>query len=229
MGFGLLFIGYFVTYVMSYVFIPKLLGCILMLLGVLKLSAYDLKFKKCIPVLGAMSITSAFMLVNSALQYFNITALVINDVLLNSVSVADELLGLGFHAFLLLAINNIARDTGLEKLCFKAMRNLLLVFVAEIAWFAVLIFSDTSANQVIFWIAIGLRIIWIVLDLILLVSCYRLICDESDVDMPDKEVNIPVIKQMEEIMRRRDKNAFDSGRNWSEKRKAKREEKKNKK
>ena len=229
MGFGLLFIGYFVTYVMSYVFIPKLLGCILMLLGILKLSAYDLKFKKCVPVLGAMSITSAFMLVNSALQYFNITALVINDVLLNSVSVADELLGLGFHAFLLLAINNIARDTGLEKLCFKAMRNLLLVFVAEIAWFAVSIFSDTSANQVIFWIAIGLRIIWIVLDLILLVSCYRLICDESDVDMPDKEVNIPVIKQMEEIMRRRDKNAFDSGRNWSEKRKAKREEKKNKK
>jgi hypothetical protein len=55
-----------------------------------------------------------------------------------------------------------------------------------------------------------------------------MICDESDADMPDKEINIPVIKQMEDIMRRRDKNAFDSGKLWSAKRRAKKESKKKK-
>ena len=79
-----------------------------------------------------------------------------------------------------------------------------------------------------FWVAIALRLIWIVLDLVLFASCYRLICDESDVDMPDREVNIPAFKQMENVMRRRDKNAFDSGRMLSEKRFSKKQNKKKK-
>ena len=52
-----------------------------------------------------------------------------------------------------------------------------------------------------------------------------MICDEGDADMPDKEINIPIMKEMENIMRRRDKNAFDSGMNIREKRREKRNRK----
>ena len=88
-----------------------------------------------------------------------------------------------------------------------------------------LVLPKSETTQVVFWVAIGLRLMWIVLNLVLLVSCYRMICDESDVDMPDREINIPIIKQMEKIMRKRDKNAFDSGIKWSEKRKNKKDKK----
>lgn len=228
MGFGLLFVGYFVSYVMSYVFIPKLLGCIIMLAGVLKLSEYELEFKKSIPVLGAMSVTSAYMMVRSLLDYFGIVSPVFGEIAANIVSLADEILGVLFHVLLLLAIKKIAKDTGLDNLCYKAVRNLLIVFVAEISWLSVSLIPDTEFKKILFWIAFGLKVIWIVINLILLVSCYRMICDESDVDMPDREVNIPIIKHMEKTMQKRDKNAFDSGKLLNEKRWTKKQSKKKK-
>ena len=228
MGFGLLFIGYFVTYIMSYVLIPKLLGCVIMLVGVIKLSEYELKFKRCIPVVGAMSAVSTYMLLKNIFEYFRLDAVLFNEVVLNIVSTADEALAVLFHVVLLIAITSIAKSTGIDKLCFKAMRNLLIVAVAEIAYFVALIIPASDVKQIIFLIALCLRFLWIVLNLILMASCYRMICDESDVDMPDKEINIPVVKQMENIMRRRDKNAFDSGRLLNEKRRTKKEAKKKK-
>ena len=85
MGFGLLFVGYFISYVMSYVFIPKLLGCLIMLAGVIKLSEYELKFKKCVPALCAMSVASAYMLVRSALESFSIESVIFNELAVNIV------------------------------------------------------------------------------------------------------------------------------------------------
>ena len=228
MGFGLLFIGYFVTYIMSYVLIPKLLGCAIMLVGVIKLSEYELKFKRCIPILGAMSAVSAYMFLRNIFEYFKLDSAIFNEVVLNIVSTADEALAVFLHVMLLIAITSIAKSTGIDKLCFKAMRNLLIVAVAEIAYFVVLIIPTSNVKQIIFLIALCLRFLWIVLNLILLASCYRMICDERDADMPDKEINIPVVKQMENIMKRRDKNAFDSGRFLNEKRRIKREAKKKK-
>ena len=230
MGFGLLFVGYFVSYVMSYVFIPKLLGCLIMLAGIVKLSEYELEFKKCVPALGAMSIASAYMLARSIFEYFGIESAAFGELAVNIVSVAEELLGFVFHIFLLRAINKIAKDTGLDKLCFRAMRNLIVVAVAQVAYVSLSLVpkSAEGVTQVLFWVALGLRLIWIVLDLSLLVSCYRMICDESDADMPDREVSIPVIRQMENVMRKRDKNAFDSGKLLNEKRWAKKQSKKKK-
>ena len=230
MGFGLLFIGYFVAYVMSYVFIPKLLGCLIMMAGIIKLSEYELGFKKCIPTLGVMSVASAYMLARSAFEYFAIDSAIFNELAVNVVSVGEELVGCLFHVFLLLAVSKIAKDTDLDSVSFRAVRNLIVVFAAEAAYLLVAFLpkSSETVTEVLFWIALALKFIWIVLDLVLLASCYRLICDESDVDMPDREVNVPVIKQMENIMRRRDKNAFDSGRMLSEKRFSKKENKKKK-
>ncbi len=226
MGFGLLFIGYFVSYVMSYAFIPKLLGCIIMLFGVRKLSEYEIKFKLCVPVLIAMCVTSAYIFTEQMLSYFKISSFVSGELAVNIVSVGDEVLGVIFHVFLLLAIGKLAHDTELEKVRVSAIRNLVLVGLAEISYITVLVLPDSDFKLTFFRIAFGLRLIWIVLDLALLVSCYRQICDESDVDMPDREINIPVIKHMEKVLGIRDKNAFDSGKNWSEKRRNKKSKKK---
>ena len=103
---------------------------------------------------------------------------------------------------------------------------MLVIFIAEIAYTVMIFLPKNETVQAIFLGVVILRFIWIFLDLILLASCYRQICEEGDESMPDKEINLPVIKQMESIMRRRDKNAFDSGIKWTENRRAKKEKRK---
>ena len=155
MGFGLLFVGYFITYVMSYVFIPKLLGCVIMLAGIIKLSEYELRFKRCIPVLGAMCVSSAYMLLRNIFEYFKIDSLLFDDVALNVVSTVDEALTVLFHVLLLIAITAIAKSTELDKVCFSAMRNLLIIGMAEVSYFVMLILPDSDIKQIVFWIVLA--------------------------------------------------------------------------
>ena len=228
MGFGLMFVGYFFTYLISLVFVPRILGYAIMLWATVKLSAFDIKFKRCLPVLGGLFLISAYVLSGDIVKHFNLEASLFNDTVLNIVSTAEELLVILFHVFLMLAIGSIAKDTGLDKIRFRAMRNLLLIMIAELTYTVIIFLPKNKVVQTVFAITVILRFIWIFLDLILLASCYRLICEEGDESMPEKEINVPIIKQMESVMRRRDKNAFDSGKRWSEKRQNKKEKRKKK-
>ena len=226
MGFGLMFVGYFFTYLISLVLVPKILGYAIMTWATVKLSAFDVKFKRCISVLCGLLIVSAYILAGDILKYFNIEIALFNSMVTSIVSVVEEALVVTFHILLMLAIGNIAKDTGLEKIRFRAMRNLLILCVAEAIYTVLAFLPKNTVIQNVFTVAIILRFVWIFLDLILLASCYRLICEAGDEDMPEREINIPIIKQMEDIMRRRDKNAFDSGRSLAEKRLGKKEKRK---
>ena len=228
MGFGLMFVGYFFTYIISLVLVPKILGYVLMMCATVKLSAFDIKFKRCIPVLGGLFLISSYTLLGDILGWLNIGSSLFNNSVLNVVSVAEEVLVVAFHIFLMFAIGSIAIDTGLEKIRFRAIRNLLLICVAEVLYVVVALLPVSDIFQAATFVVVMLRFIWIVLDLILLASCYRMICEAGDEDMPEKDVSIPVIKQMETIMRKRDKNAFDSGKKWTEKRREKKEKRQKK-
>lgn len=229
MGFGLMFIGYFFAYLISLVIVPKILGYLIMVWATVKLSAFDLKFKRCLPALGGLVIVSGYGLLKDIFKYLSIESSLFGGVIPNVISLVEEALVLIFHALLMLAIANIAKDIGLEKIRFRAMRNLLIIAVAEAAYTVMTFLPKNETTQSIFLGAVILRFIWIALDLILLVSCYRMICEEGDEDMPDKEINIPIIKQMESTMRKRDKNAFDSGISLANKRMDKIERKRRKK
>ena len=62
MGFGLLFVGYFFVYIISVVpFFPKIIGYALMLKAALKLSDFEVRFKRCLPIIGVLSATSLFI------------------------------------------------------------------------------------------------------------------------------------------------------------------------
>ena len=228
MGFGLMFVGYFFTYLISLVLFPRILGYAIMMWATVKLSAFDLKFKRCLPVLGGLFLVSAYSFAGDIVNHFNLATSFFNEHVLNIVSAGEEALVVLFHIFLMLAIGSIAKDTGLDKIRFRAMRNLFLIVAAELAYTVVIFLPKNKVVQTVFAATVILRFIWIFLDLILLASCHRLICEEGDESMPEKEINIPVLKQMESVMRRRDKNAFDSGKRWSEKRQNKKEKLKKK-
>ena len=226
MGFGLMFVGYFFAYLISLVFVPKILGYAIMVWATVKLSAFDLKFKKCLPVLGGLILVSAYSLAGDIFRYLSMDVALFNGVVPNVIAVIEEVLVLAFHAFLMLAIASIAKDTGLEKIRFTAIRNLLIIGIAEVAYTIMIFLPKNESIQAVFFGVILLRFIWIFFDLFLLVSCYRMICEEGDENMPEKEINVPIIKQMESTLRRRDKNAFDSGIKWTENRRMKKEKRK---
>ena len=228
MGFGLMFVGYFFTYLISLVLVPRILGYAIMMWATVKLADFDLKFKRCLPALGGLFLVSAYSLSGDIVKHFNLETSLFDETVLNIVSAGEEILVVLFHIFLMLAIGSIAKDTGLYKIRFRAMRNLFLIAVAESVYTVVIFLPTNKVVQTVFATTVILRFIWIFLDLILLASCYRLICEEGDESMPEKEINIPIVKQMESVMRRRDKNAFDSGKNWSEKRQRKKENRKKK-
>ena len=229
MGFGLMFVGYFFAYLISLVFVPEIVGYAIMIWAAVKLSSFDLKFKRCLPVLGGLCLVSAYSFAGDVLAYFKIGTPFFNNTALSVASAAQEALVLAFNILLLIAVGSIAKDTGIDKIRFRAMRNLLLVVLSQVSYMIVIFLPQGGENEIIktvFAVTLMLRFIWIFLNLMLLASCYRMICEEGDEGMPEKEINIPVIKQMESVMRRRDKNAFDSGKNWAEKRQSKKEKRK---
>ena len=229
MGFGLLFVGYFMAYVMSLVIIPGIIGYLLMTWANVKLSQYDLYFKRCIPILGFLCLVSTYSLIGDIFSYMSIESAFFSDGARAVVQTVEKVLSFTYQVSLMLAVRHIAIDTELPNLAYKAFRNLsvgaLSMVVYLIAWFL----PNNDFVKILTMSAFILEIVWIVLTLVLIASCYRLICDESDLDMPVRDVNIPIIGKMEEIMRKRDQNAYNAAKDMAEKRRRKKEARRNKK
>ena len=226
MGFGLLFVGYFFVYIISVVpFFPKIIGYALMLKAALKLSDFEVRFKRCLPIIGVLSATSLFIFAGFICEFYNISLPIFNSKVIEIVSMADEILSVLFHAVLLISVTAIAKTTELDKLSFNSMRNLLIVCAYALVKFVAMVLPNGDVRGVFTLIAFCLNVLWIILNLFLFASCYRMICEEGDEDMPDKEINIPIIKQMETVINRRNKNAFDAGVNLRNKRQSKKDKK----
>lgn len=124
MGFGLLFIGYFITFFMSvhsYGFAFELIGYTVMLYAVSKLAEYKHRlFRVIYPLLG-MALYSVYMglskmndVLELQLPIFNTTALVI-------LSLFAAVCTVLFHVFLLLPIRSIAKDVAENGLALGAV------------------------------------------------------------------------------------------------------------
>ena len=134
MGFGILFFGYCITYVMAlnpYGVLFRLFGYVLLVLGCKKLSEYETKFKHAslfgvllllLTVIQTVSFVSDYAYENLLITQDFIPKL-IDDV----VTYGALVLVCAFHVFLLLAIREIAKDTESDKIQSAAVRNLFFV------------------------------------------------------------------------------------------------------
>lgn len=227
MGFGLLFIGYVFANVMSVTFVPKIIGYAIMLWGIIRLSDYEVEFKKCnLPLILAGTASIYPYLSDLFTKYLKIDVGIFPTSVVRGVSILEILLSVWFLTFLMLAVSSLAIQVDLKKISFRALRNIVVLLIGELLYVAAFCIPAGQVANVMAYIALFVRILRVILDVSLLFSCYRLICQEGDEDMPQKEIRIPIIKQMEEIMNKRDKNAFDSGKDFSEKYNKKRKNKK---
>ncbi len=221
MGFGLLFIGYLLAYFMSLAFPLKLIGCIFMISGARRLSEYNGRFKLCVPPLGILCLISAYSLLCFVLSMLNIASPLASDTLKTVFAYIGEAVDMAYHACLLTAICSIAKETELPKHAYKSMRNLLIVLLAGVIYFVAVLLPKGEAASVLGIASTAMKILWIVLDLVLLANCYRLICPEGEEDMPAKESKIGFIRKMNEVIDKREENAKTSAIQLKEKRKKK--------
>ena len=207
MGFGLLLMGYFLGMVMSLNIFGaffRLAGFALAAYAARKLSDYHKGFSfltlasiisVAVSALGAISSLSAFLYDNMI-----IAEKLIGDGLATAFGYARYGAELVFTVALCVAISLIAKETGEIKLRYVAIRNLALYcvyFVLQIiCWFPheyVGTLLQITALPAVAQLA-GFALI--LLNLLMIFSCYRRICDESDVDMPQKPSRFEFVNQM---------------------------------
>ena len=218
MGFGLLFIGYFMTYLMSVSYagyLIRLVGYALMLYAFTKLCAYNRTFKlplySVLPLLGVTGVGCFIEIGEFLYKFLIIDSFTVTEGFKYTLGAVDDVLVFIFHVCLLYAIRAIAKETEVEKLSYAAVRNFVFMCVYQVlSSIALLPFSFVEGYKRYFSMPIILLYFaLIILNLVLIFRCYANICDESDIDMPLKKSRFEFVNKIREETARREQKAAD--------------------
>lgn len=218
MGFGILFLGYFATTMMSIPLsrmfpidlggIVKLVGYILIIIAAKKLSDYNEGFMKLIPSSCLMVLISAFegfldvtvfLSINQIAEFpFSNALIYVNDA--KTVDYVSFVATIYFVAALCLAIKQIAQDTGIKKIEIAATRNFVfycILFIVQAISF--MPFEWVTVYKPVFVSALLIieLLCWL-LNLYMLFSCYAKICDSDDVEMKQKPSRFEFVNKKRE-------------------------------
>ena len=207
MGFGILLTGYFMTYLMSvslFGYLIRFIGYGLMLYSFTKLKNYHKAFTLPLAAAGVMLVVTLAD-IYAKLGQFLYENLVINSFSLPAgfemaVGYADDALVFVFHACLLYAIRCIAKDTEDEKISYNSVRNFVFLAFYYVVYVVTLlpIASLDEFKKYFSLPVILLYFVCLILNVVLLISCYARICDEADVDMPMKKSRFAFINKLNE-------------------------------
>ncbi len=243
MGFGLLFIGYFLTMLnfMTMFNIPilgmlgaliRIGGCAIMLCAVMKLRRYCKAFDLSLIGVALMTAMSAVLLWIGVEGFLYDNLLVQNKLFTDFgktvIGYIEQGISFVFNSLLLWGIFKIARETEAKKLIGGAIRNYIFICGYYIVYLlSFLPFSGIRAAReefaLITWI---LYLVWIVLQLYLIFSSYAQICDEDDVEMDKRPINIPVLNKFMDAFEKKAQKAKEEDTRYRQEKKRKREEKK---
>lgn len=192
MGFGLLLIGYVTVYLMT----MNPLGALIRVAGYGLITYASLKLKKYHRAFSYLTVMSAVMLLPAlallcadGVQYLYdlmiLDRLWINETHTMIIGYVDQGLSFLFQTAMLFGIRCIAKETEVRKISNNAIRNFIFVcfyyFVYAISFLPFQGIRDTQLELgVIAWVS---YLACLLLNLLLLFSCYAKICDENDEDM----------------------------------------------
>ncbi len=195
MGFGLLFIGYFVATFMTlntFGVYVRVLGYALILVSALRLRQYHRAF-------NWMGLGTLLMLVFSTiLACSEISELFyqmlwVDQPLFPSASEVifgyiEQVVFLIFQVLMLYSIRGIAKETEDSKIANRAVRNLVFICLYYTVYLLRLlpVASVQACAAELTWIAWVVYLACQVLNVLLIGSCYMRICDESDLEMERK-------------------------------------------
>ena len=221
MGFGLLFIGYLATYLLylagGYGCFPAMIGCIMMLYALAKLSEYEPLFKYAF--FAAIPLTVCwgyFVAAEVALSFGTILPGFLSYTSTQNIIVyVRSFFDLAYHAALLLSIAKIAGDTGVTRTRNAAIRNLIIYAVFAVAQIADYLTPATSPYAL--YVFFGVMIFWLaelILNSVCIFSCYMRICDEGDQNMEVKPSRFKIINDLRAEYDRREAKAQKENREY---------------
>lgn len=190
MGFGLLLIGYALTFSGAYHGVdipPSFLAYGIMLMAFYRLGRYGKNLKKSSYCMMALLAAGCFKFM------LQLTGIGAQFSLLMMVLIIEAFLLLVFYVFFLFGIKELALEVELPKLAGKAVRNLWIVLF----FYGFTLFSNLYVKEIIpnvsflpagsvFALQQMVGYLLRVLIVIHIGSCYRRICLEGDEDMPEK-------------------------------------------
>ena len=218
MGFGLLFLGYVATFLMSlnsFGVVFRLTGCAVMMSALSKLSLYEKSFFyvniSCFAMTAVSLFECVFGFFDSGWRYDDIKSICMGIFLVLTVV---------FHFLLYLAIYRISKDVGIEKIKARSVKyaafasiELVIFLCASVAWYI-----DRNIAKYIVMAGMLYPFVILVLNLMLIYSCYKNICEEGDEEAPRKPSVIPFLNKLFEASEKREQEIFDKTKSYAEKR-----------
>lgn len=201
MGFGLLFIGYFLEFLlrMSKIGVfTHVIGYMVMFMGLSRLRLYCRTFSYALYTTLPLMVVAVYRTFSELPQWFNVSFPFVTNTVTTIVGILDTILLVLFHIFLAVALMTICRRTGVTKNAVRAMQNMVIV-----ALYGVLNLSLTIAkiqNVPLYGVALLMQLIWVFANLLLLGSCYMRICPagQENVERPERPSRFALVNHIRE-------------------------------
>ena len=194
MGFGWLFIGYFVSTMMtvnSFGYLIRPIGYVIMLYAFSRLKEYHRNF-------GYALLGGVLMLFLSGVMAYDGMFAAFSENVTYAIGYMEMIGSLAFHALLCWAIRSIAKETEMDKISFAATRNFIFFAVYNLLY-AIALLPFAFAEEYARVMSVPVLLLYfacLVLHLVLIFSCYMRICDVADVDMAQKPSRFAFINRM---------------------------------
>lgn len=204
MGFGLLFIGYFFTYIGAVT--PLSTFCYVIGTGIIIYSLKNLIFENKLFVASMITsiileVVSIIKMTMSVLGYVNNTAFEVFNHIQGYLAPVLSIL-------LMISIYMIAKQVGLIKVQGKAVVDLILLGIYVVSAIVFNAINNEFAKQRLFVVNIIAMLICTIFTLIIIFNCYVRICYEGDESM-EKETNNkllnPLNKALNKVMDKNNK------------------------
>lgn len=215
MGYGLVLLGYTVTFFVSltlYGWAFRLLGFALMAYGFIKLKDYFPSYKLSVFALLALFLVGLCEAGCELAVIFGGSADVFDPIKTAVYYVRDGLV-LVFHICFLVSTYIAVGVVGLKDKRVSVVTDICAVTLGYV--FYILSALGIVAPSV----AALTQLIWMVMVFVLIFSCYMRICPEGDEDMPRRESRLPFVNKFAEALEKRENEAIERTRREIEEKK----------
>ncbi|MBQ9783926.1 MAG: hypothetical protein IJW29_00315 [Clostridia bacterium] len=239
MGFGYLFIGYLVTFVLymtvnglGFGGLALLVGYAVMLYALWQLNRYHRAFAPAKWLTLPLLATALLETVQDLDNLFSLGLPLYGETLSAVLQWGTLTLIVAFHFALLFAIRALATEVGLLHIATAAVRNALFVALYALLSLVANLPIAVGIKEYLTLPVVLVDIVWIVCNLFLLISCTKNICPAGEEDVPEKRSRFEWLNRIHDTYERNRQKSIDNTTREAEevlrRRKENRERKKNK-
>ena len=237
MGFGYVFIGYLMAFVLENTVkglgvsgAAALLGYGAMFVGLLTLSLYHADFKGAKWSLIPLMLTAVYSIVASlsALFGWELGAF-FGETVKNVVLWSTFFLLMFFQIALLCGIRMISESVGLKQITIKAVRNSIFVGLYVVLYVIAKCMPTQEIAQYFAFSMQILQLVYVFLNLLLLANCAKDICPAGEEDQPFKRSRFALVNKIGDAYERNQQRAVERTMRETEERLRRRQESRNQK